>query len=100
MVTEPEEKIPVKLPQETGEMITVDIGISRLLELDPIAYTVTHAQIELTEKARSAIKRLSLTLAQKGERLSNGKICDTSVPFAIVWLCERFAESVTEMKLK
>jgi len=93
---EAEQKLPVELPLETGDTIKVELGLSMLADLDPKAYTVTHAQIELTEKARTAIKRLSLTLAQKGARLSSGKICDTSIPFAVVWLCERFSEAVAE----
>ena len=93
---EVEQKPTSDVSLEVGDSIKVDLGLSALANLDPQAYTVTHAQIELTAKARAAIKRLSLTLAQKGERLSSGKICDTSIPFAVVWLCERLSEAVAE----
>lgn len=77
--------------------IMVDLGISDLIEINEEiakAYAPVHAQIALSDAAKIAIKRLSLTLSSKGAKLSNGKVCDTSVPFAVQWLCERFAESV------
>ena len=78
---------------ESGESILIDLGFSSLIAIDPKAYCSAHAQIEMTEPARVAMKRLSLTLASSGERLSSGKVVGTSVANAIVWLCEKLAES-------
>ena len=79
------------------QSIMVDLGLTDLIEINEEiakAYAPVHAQIALSDTAKIAIKRLSLTLSSKGAKLSNGKVCDTSVPFAVQWLCERFAESV------
>ena len=97
----PEPQVMNLNPGETlanvPQSIMVDLGIADLIEINEEiakAYAPVHAQIALSDAAKIAIKRLSLTLSSKGAKLSNGKVCDTSVPFAVQWLCERFAESV------
>jgi hypothetical protein len=87
------ETLPPGMEVALEGSIQIDLGLSRLIPIDPKAYCSAHAQIEMTEPARVAMKRLSLTLASSGERLSSGKVVGTSVANAIVWLCEKLAES-------
>lgn len=85
-------------PHETGNKasgnILVDLGFEELINLNG-GYIPSRPELDLTDKARGAIKRLSLTLDQREERLSDGSIVGTSVSRCIVWLCERFADSVS-----
>jgi hypothetical protein len=64
-----------------------------MVDLDG-GYIPSRPELDLTEKARKAIKRLTLTLDQQEARLSDGTIVGTSVAKSIVWLCERFADSI------
>lgn len=84
------EKPEVKAPVDE---ITVSLGFSELIDLDG-GYIPSRPELDLTDKARKAIKRLSLTLDQREERLSDGTVIGPSVAKSIVWLCERFADAV------
>jgi hypothetical protein len=84
------EKPEAKPPTEE---IMVNLGFGELIDLDG-GYIPSRPELDLTEKARKAIKRLSLTLDQREERLSDGTVIGPSVAKSIVWLCERFADAV------
>lgn len=84
---------PEVIPQVEGENILVDLGISALIDLDG-GYIPSRPELDLTDKAKKAIKRLTLTLDQREARLSDGSIIGTSVSKTIVWLCERFADAI------
>jgi hypothetical protein len=89
------EVVKTEKPEVTvsGEEIMISLGFSQLIDLDG-GYTPSRPELDLTDKARKAIKRLSLTLDQREERLSDGTVIGTSVAKSIVWLCERFADSI------
>jgi hypothetical protein len=93
--------VPVQAPEVNPqpqvmnevESILVDLGISELIDLDG-GYIPSRPELDLTDKAKKAIKRLTLTLDQREARLSDGSIIGTSVSKTIVWLCERFADAI------
>jgi hypothetical protein len=87
-----EENLP-EPPKQTGKPIMVDLGIYAMVDLDG-GYIPSRPELDLTEKSRRAIKRLTLTLDQQEAKLSDGTIVGTSVAKSIVWLCERFADAI------
>lgn len=88
----PEAK-PPETPKQTGKPIVVNLGIDAMVDLDG-GYIPSRPELDLTEKSRKAIKRLTLTLDQQEAKLSDGTIVGTSVAKSIVWLCERFADAI------
>lgn len=85
-----------RVNEHPGQSIVIDLGVESLLGVAKSAYCSAHAQIEMTQKARLAAKRLNLTLNQMGARLSDGSIVNSSVPKTIVWLLERVADAVAD----
>lgn len=75
------------------ENITVDLGFAELIDING-GYVSSRPELDLTPKARAAVKRLSLTLEQREATLSDGSQVRQSIPKAIVWLLERFADSI------
>jgi len=94
VVTESEEKQPVRLPVQSGETIKIDLGFSDLVDLDVLGYLPSRPEVILTPKAREAVKRLALTLEQQEAVLSDGTQVRNSASKTIVWLCERLADSL------
>jgi len=78
---------------EVPSNITVDLGFAELIDING-GYVSSRPELDLTPKARAAVKRLSLTLEQREATLSDGSQVRQSVPKAIVWLLERFADSI------
>lgn len=87
----PEVENPV---QAEAQSIAVDLGLARLLEFENMGYTPAHAEVKLSQPARTAIKRLAVTLDQKEARLADGTLVKSSVPKSITWLCERLADAI------
>ncbi len=87
----------VEAPEETKAAqvgnLAVDLGIPGLVEFEHLGYIPHFADVKLTQPAREAVKRLSVTLDQNGARLSDGSLVKSSVPKTITWLCERLADA-------
>jgi len=88
---------PMKQTHQTArkaENLKVDLGVPSLIALEGEGYLPSRPEVVLTPKARSAVKRLSITLDQRGEKLSDGTLIRNSVQKSITWLCERLADSI------
>jgi len=87
------ERIPPGFAITEDANIKVDLGFAELIDING-GYVSSRPELDLTAKARAAVKRLSLTLEQREATLSDGSQVRQSVPKAIVWLLERFADSI------
>ena len=81
---------PVK---PTGNL-SIDLGVSSLVEFEQMGYLPSRPEVTLTPKSRAAVKRLALTLEQQQATLSDGSQVRNSTSKTIAWLCERLAEAV------
>lgn len=75
--------------QASARQRVIQLGLESLIDFGG-GYIPSRPELDLIEKARRAVKRLSLTLDQR-ER--NGYRGETSIPKAIVRLCESLADS-------
>lgn len=85
----------VEAPVEASTL-KVDLGIKQMVDLKHLGYLPSRPELVLTKKAQEAVKRLMLTLERDEAKLSDGSQVRTSVPKAIVWLCERLSEVCDE----
>ncbi len=74
--------------------IAVDLGIPELIDFENLGYLSSRPDVTLSQRARRAIKRLSITLDQQEARLSDGTLVRGHASKTISWLCERLADAV------